>query len=88
MKVVLVALACIAACNGKPKATKDPKSCRSNEECSPGWVCLAYECADPRAKAIYTAPSNAVTPDKVRRQLEETQKQREAKTDQVLGGAQ
>ena len=45
-------------------------TCAQNSDCAEGLVCLADKCADPSAKALYTDPGNAVTPEKVKQHVE------------------
>ena len=88
----LLALALLAplglgGCHKEPPPPAEPKPCHSNDDCTAPQICLAYECTDPRPGAIYTDPGNAVTPDKVKKDVEEKlnqeQQQRERKTENV-----
>ncbi|MCP4447553.1 MAG: hypothetical protein GY811_19765 [Myxococcales bacterium] len=61
-------------------------TCESNSDCEPGWVCLEEECANAASGAIYTDTTNAVTPDKVRGQIEKIQEDSNKRADEVLKG--
>ncbi len=79
-------LAASSACHkSKPADTSSkPKPCAADSDCAQGWVCLAHACADPRASAVYTHPSNAVTPEKVKQQVEQVGAEHEADIDKRL----
>jgi hypothetical protein len=65
-----LAVALLGAC-GKSKPPAETRSCRSAADCDEGWLCLASKRADPRGSAVYTDPKHAVTPDKVRDEVEQ-----------------
>ncbi len=87
--VTLLCLLSLAAC-GKDKKTEaqasDVQSCESNDDCEAGWVCLDSECADTSSGAAYTAPGSAVTPDKVRNEVQRIQEQAQKRNDELLDG--
>ncbi len=65
-------------------ATAEKISCDTNADCRGEWKCLGGYCTDPRAKALYTDPKNAVTPDKMKQEVEKMNKEREKKVDKTL----
>ena len=69
---------------GQPEATKKGPPCKSNADCNSGWFCLDGECASAKSKTVYTDPARAVTPDKVKRELERVNRKREADIDKSL----
>jgi hypothetical protein len=73
-----------AGCKGKTPPSA-PKSCQKDTDCPDPLICLAGACADPRESAIYTNPSQAVTPQKVKQQVEQTNQQIEDKLDKIQG---
>ncbi len=91
MKILVTGalIACLgmaSGCRGKPPAEAGPKkarACNTSDDCETGWVCLANACADMRSKAIYTDTANAVTPDKVKRELEQKLRAHEKKLDNL-----
>jgi len=63
--------------------------CRSNAQCANGWACLDNKCVDPSSAALYTHPSNAVTPDKVKREVEhQVQVHQQQLDDKTLHGVE
>ncbi len=88
--LILAVLALSAASCGKDKKQEpqktDTATCSSNEDCEAGWLCLDGECADTSAGAVYADPSSAVTPDKVRSEVERVQEQRQKRNDELLDG--
>ena len=56
-------------------------ACTQNSDCDRGMVCLAGECADPR---INKMPSNPVTPDKVKREVEDIHKRADERNQKAL----
>lgn len=60
--------------------------CEETADCEDGWVCLDGECANSASGAIYTDPANAVTPDKVKREIENIQKNAQKRNDEILEG--
>ena len=64
----------------------EPLTCESNQDCEAGWVCLDGECASAASGAIYTDPANAVTPDKVRGEIEKIQENSQKRADEILEG--
>jgi hypothetical protein len=84
----IVLLGCVAACKGGKKKEAEPAeatACSSDDDCEDGWVCLAKKCANPSSGAIYDDPANAVTPEKVQQQVEQTGQQHEKDIDKALG---
>lgn len=86
--LVVLVLVSLASCKGdqkkKAKPGAQPARCSQDADCDSGWVCLAGACTDPSAGAIYTDPSNAVTPDKVKQHVEDTAAQHGKDIDQAL----
>jgi hypothetical protein len=83
--VLAVALS-LVGCT-KKKAAPSPAeaaSCTSAADCSDGMVCLAGACTKSSSGAIYTDPSNAVTPDKVKRDFEQRGAQHAEDVDKAL----
>lgn len=77
------------ACGDDKKSSADKPAtekvaCESNEDCQTGWACLDGECASTVTKDIYADPGNAVTPEKVKRELEKRTKQHADRVDKVL----
>ncbi len=60
--------------------------CEGNDDCEEGWVCLDGECANAASGAIYTDPSNAVTPDKVKAQVDKINANAQKRADEILEG--
>jgi len=84
----LAVLLSVCGCKGKKGSSEDAPApvtrCASDTDCSAGWVCLDGKCADPGTGAIYGDPANAVTPDKVKRELEQTGQEHERDLDRSL----
>jgi hypothetical protein len=88
---ILCALLGLCGCRkSAPGVSAEPAltPCQSNADCQSGWVCLAHECADPREKAVYMAPKTAVTPDKVRRHLEQVQADQDRAVEHIVQQAE
>jgi hypothetical protein len=86
--LVLVLLS-VSGCRSKGRASEDDRTpsethCASDSDCAGGRTCLGGECADPRPGAIASDPASAVTPDKVRRELEKAGQQHEQDLDRSL----
>jgi len=70
-----------AACGGDKKADSSeepqaPVACSTDDDCTGGLTCLGGECTDTSAKALYDKDStNAVTPDKVQREVQQRSQQ-------------
>ena len=86
MLLVLAMLFAVGCGDDKKKAAPQPTSCTSNEDCLRDWLCMDEACVDPDSKAIYTDPQNAVTPEKVKRELQRIGDERQKKHDQLLDG--
>ena len=90
--ILLLALAAAVPACGKSKkpaeqaeeGDESARVCESNDDCEAGWVCLDGECANSASGAIYTDPGNAVTPDKVRGEVERIQQQAQERADKIL----
>lgn len=79
------------ACSDDKKnseATQEAATCESNADCQQGEVCLAKVCASAAPGAIYTDPSSAVTPDKVKAQMDMVNKAAEERVDKILEEAE
>lgn len=79
---------CLASC-GKNDKEAEPQeeavsSCESTADCDKGMVCLAGECASTSGSALYTDPASAVTPDKVRKEIEAIGAKRQKRHDELL----
>ena len=81
--VVLAVSSVLAGCESN-KPPPPPGACKADPDCADGWVCLAGRCTDPAAGAIITDPSNAVTPDKIKRELEHRTSASEDRAEQAL----
>ena len=68
----------------KVRGTPAPKVCASSRDCDDGWVCLSGQCADTRKSAAFTHPEQQVTPDKVRREVEQQQEQHMRRIDDQM----
>ena len=79
----------LVACGAKktaepPPAGDDEPECETSADCEGNWQCLGGECVDTSSRAIYTDPSNAVTPEKVKREVEKRQRQHTEQVDKSL----
>jgi len=89
--LLLVLVVSSLACGKKKPAAenqKPPETCAEDKDCPQGWKCLAQKCANPAAGAVYTDPGHAVTPDKVRDQVQETNEQHEQNVDNAVKKAE
>lgn len=71
----------------KPAAEEDEIEepvCESNSDCEAGMVCLAGECASAKGTDIYTNTKSAVTPDKVKRHMEQVNENAQKRADELL----
>ena len=68
---------------GCPETPKGKITCKSNGDCPSGWVCLGGECADPSSKAVFTDPSHRVTGEKMKRQIEQSNDDRDKQIERV-----
>jgi len=85
----VLGVALLLACGkSKPAAERKPTTCKQNSDCAEGWVCLARKCADPSGKAVYMDPAHAVTPDKVRDEVEDVQKRHDDDIDERMKKAE
>ncbi len=92
LSLLLGAALVMVAC-GKDKPSPTPPAeeteslaCDSNSDCERGWACLDGECANTAAGAIYTDPSSAVTPAKVKSEIERIQENSQKRADDILEG--
>jgi len=89
LAIAFVLCLSVSGCGGKknapPAEEEDEVGCDSNSDCESGWQCLDHECVDTSSKAIYTHPSNAVTPEKVKREVERRQEEHTKRVDESLG---
>ena len=82
--VTIVAAGCPGA---KPRGTAPvAKPCATNQDCDPGWACLAARCYDTRKSAAFTHPERQISPDRVRQELELQQQQHLRRMDKELQG--
>lgn len=88
---------CLPACRDSgqsapaPAAEQAPAaavSCAGNSDCPETWICLAGKCTNPSEGAIYSDPSNAITPDKVEREMEQLGQQRDQDIDRRIEGVE
>jgi hypothetical protein len=85
-----IGLVVVAAC-GRSKAAppvEPPDSCKVDKDCPEGWHCLGAKCANPASGAIYTDPAHAVTPEKVKDQVEKVNAQHEENVDDKMKKAE
>lgn len=82
----------LGACGDKKKAaeeeTTEVSTCESNADCAQGEVCLAKECASAASGAIYTDPSNAVTPDKMLKHMDMVNESARKRADDIINGVE
>jgi hypothetical protein len=82
----------MGACSDKKKAEAPEEeaapACETNADCAQGEVCLAKECASAAPGAIYTDPSSAVTPDKVKKEMEMINKAAEDRMNKMMEEAE
>ena len=71
----------VAACGGKK--TQPDVECNDDDECVGNDVCKRNECIEPEIIEV-RGKSNNITPDKVRRQIQERQKVHTDKVDKSL----
>lgn len=85
----LLLLAAVACGDKKKKAEESAEepACESNSDCESGMICLAGECASMKGTDIYTNTGSAVTPDKVKRHLDQVQKNAQKRMDNALDEA-
>ncbi len=83
--LVLVACSSNKGNSDEPEESA-PMSCESTEDCDDNMVCLAGECASTRSTDIYTDPANAVTPQKVKAEIEAIQNTQQKRRDELLEG--
>ena len=88
--IIAVSVGLLGACSDKKNPAEEPEiaKCESNEDCEQGEVCLANECASAASGAIYTDPSKAVTPDKVKRHVDMINEQAQKRADEILSGVE
>jgi hypothetical protein len=84
MRTLLLALLLVCACGKSKPSAAPPERCEADRDCPEGWRCLAEKCANPAAGAIYTDPGHAVTPDKVRDQVQKTSDEHEKNVDDTV----
>ncbi len=91
MRFVAIALMVLALCGCKDKKKEPPpeaadtaEECEATADCDHGEICLAGKCAGTSQKTIITDPGNAVTPDKVKREIENINKAAGARSDKSL----
>jgi hypothetical protein len=81
----------LLGCSDKKKpAAEEPEvaTCETNADCAQGEVCLANECASAAPGAIYTNPSTAVTPAKVKSHVEQVNEKAQKRADDLLEAAE
>ena len=80
----------LSACGKDKKASSGDDAetlvCESNDDCEEGWACLDGACANAASGAIYTDTANAVTPDKMKGQVEKIQENSQKRADEILDG--
>lgn len=80
----------IFACEGEKKADPQPgkakvtEPCTTDGDCVGELVCLAQECTDSSRGAVYGNPRGAVTPDKVKRHVDDIKKKAADRADKSL----
>ncbi len=78
-----------ASCGGdKNKDRSRSKSaaaaCETNRDCGKGFACLANKCAAVSTKAIINNPSQVVTPQKVKDELQKIQDKHSKRIDEAM----
>ena len=87
----------LVLCTGLGACGKDKKDsnavdeneatvCESSDDCESGWVCLDGECASAGSGAIYADPASAVTPDKVKNEVDRINEKSQQRADEILEG--
>jgi hypothetical protein len=87
---------CLPACSDKQgapapaaqQAPAAPASCADRSDCPETWICLAGKCTNPSEAAIYSDPANAITPDKVEREMEQIGQQRDQEIERRIEGVE
>ena len=90
--VTIAFLAGFAGCKGKATESSGPATdpaeaevaCTTDDDCDGTLTCMGGACVDTSSKAIYTDPSNAVTPDKVQREVQQRTQQAVDRADEAL----
>jgi hypothetical protein len=78
--LLLVLTALVACRRGTSSSAPDASlACSSKDDCPTAWVCLAGRCADPSTAAWVEHPSNAVTPQKVKEDVEQKLQEEQAR---------
>jgi hypothetical protein len=88
MRRTILLLLFLGACTKKPAPPHAPAMCKENGDCDAPLVCLSGTCTDPRSSAFFLDPKSAVTPDKVKRQVEGIQDQHDKKLEKVIEDSQ
>ncbi len=91
MKVAAFCLLLCISCGGDKDKSQDTETeeavtCEETADCESGMVCLAGKCASTSGSAIYTDPANAITPKKVKAEVEAIQNRRQERADKILEG--
>ncbi len=95
---VLLTLALLVGCGGKKSEKKNgtdeaaesadqtegAPECDTDEDCYQNEVCLDGKCTSTAGGAIYTNPGRAVTPGKVKREVEKRLQQGADRRDEYL----
>jgi hypothetical protein len=58
--------------------------CDVDGDCGHNEMCIDGDCVSANSKAIYTRPSNAVTPEKVKHEVEKRTQAHEKRVDESL----
>lgn len=91
MRPILVSALCLLfaqGCSDKKKAPAEEQaaSCEATSDCEAGQICLDGACASTAPGAIYTDTDNAVTPDKVKSEVDRINEQTEERNSEILDG--
>lgn len=91
MRPILISALCLLfaqGCSDKKKATEEEQvaSCEATSDCEAGEVCLDGACASTAPGAIYTDTENAVTPDKVKAEVDRINEKAEERANEILEG--
>jgi hypothetical protein len=83
--VLGVGLVLAGACGKSAPAGKPiPERCEADGECPERWRCLAHKCTDPSLGAHFTDPEHALTPERMKQQVDQTNEAHEKDVDKKV----
>ena len=91
MRPILIPALCLLlahGCSSKKEAEEQEQatSCESSSDCEAGQVCLDGACASAAPGAVYTDTDTAVTPDKVKSEVDRLNEKAEQRANEILEG--